>query len=205
MVSSGVTIYIPYDSTQFDYYLKLSISIISIQLSKILMFFFNSYNMIHNVDNIQPETLNLRIHCTIVTGTLLIYNKDAIKKNAIFLVFFFLDLEHSHISKKNWLVYMFTTQAWPLSRHKVTCRRENSLAHQWYSRDTSLGQLWQNRVFELICFPPRQWIRVKWHGFFNFVTGQLWLNYLKQWLPRNKLSYENIPKKIIQGRFPFLI
>ena len=64
------------------------------------MFFFNSYNMIHNVDNIQPETLNLRIHCTIVTGTLLIYNKDAIKKNAIFLVFFFLDLEHSHISKK---------------------------------------------------------------------------------------------------------
>ena len=172
MASSGVTIYIPYDSTQFDYYLKLSISIISIQLNKILMFFFfNSYNMIHNVDNIQPETLNLRIHCTIVTGTLLIYNKDAIKKNAIFLVFFFLDLEHSHISKKNWLVYMFTTQAWPLSRHKVTCRRENSLAHQWYSRDTSLGQLWQNRVFELICFPPRQWIRVKWHGFFNFVTG----------------------------------
>ena len=146
--------------------------------------------MIHNVDNIQPETLNLRIHCTIVTGTLLIYNKDTIKKNAIFLVFFFLDLEHPHISKKNWLVYMFTTQAWPLSRHKVTCRGENSLAHQWYSRDTSLGQLWQNRVFELICFPPRQWIRVKWHGFFNFVTGQLWLNYLKQWLPRNKLSYD---------------
>lgn len=100
MASSGITIYIPYDSTQFDYYLKLSISIISIQLSKILMFFLNSYNMIHNVDNIQPETLNLRIHCTIVTGTLLIYNKDAIKKNAIFLVFFFLDLEHSHISKK---------------------------------------------------------------------------------------------------------
>lgn len=85
MASSGVTIYITYDSTQFDYYLKLSISIISIQLSKILMFFFlNSYNMIHNVDNIQPETLNLRIHCTIVTGTLLICNKDAIKKNAIF-------------------------------------------------------------------------------------------------------------------------
>lgn len=100
MASSGVTIYIPYDSTQFDYYLKLSISIISIQLSKTLMFFFlNSYNMIHNVDNIQPETLNLRIHCTIVTGTLLIYNKDAIKK-CNFLVFFFLDLEHSHISKK---------------------------------------------------------------------------------------------------------
>lgn len=86
MASSGVTIHIPYDSTQFDYYLKLSISIISIQLNKILMFFFffNSYNMIHNVDNIQPETLNLRIHCTIVIGTLLIYNKDAIKKNAIF-------------------------------------------------------------------------------------------------------------------------
>ena len=101
MASSGATIYIPYDSTQFDYYLKLSISIISIQLSKILMFFFNSYNMIHIVDNIQPETLNLRIHCTIVTGTLLIYNKDTIKKNAIFLVFFFLDLEHPHISKKN--------------------------------------------------------------------------------------------------------
>lgn len=85
VASSGVTIHIPYDSTQFDYYLKLSISIISIQLSKILMFFFfNSYNMIHNVDNIQPETLNLRIHCTIVIRTLLIYNKDVIKKNAIF-------------------------------------------------------------------------------------------------------------------------
>lgn len=40
--------------------------------------------MIHNVDNIQPETLNLRIHCTIVTGTLLIYNKDAIKKKCNF-------------------------------------------------------------------------------------------------------------------------
>ena len=40
VASSGVTIHIPYDSTQFDYYLKLSISIISIQLSKILMFFF---------------------------------------------------------------------------------------------------------------------------------------------------------------------
>ena len=120
-------------------------------------------------------------------------------------MFFFLDREHSHISKKNWLVYMFTKQAWPLSRHKVTCRRENSLAHQWCSRDTSLGQLWQNRVFELICFPPWQWIRVKWHGFFNFVTGQLWLNYLKHWLPRNNFSYENISKKIIQGRFPFLI
>lgn len=40
--------------------------------------------MIHNVDNIQPETLNLRIHCTIVIRTLLIYNKDVIKKNAIF-------------------------------------------------------------------------------------------------------------------------
>ena len=101
MASSGVTIHIPYDSTQFDYYLKLSISIISIQLSKILMFFFfNSYNMIHNVDNIQPETLNLRIHCTIVIRTLLIYNKDVIKKKCNFLVFFFLDLEHSHISKK---------------------------------------------------------------------------------------------------------
>ena len=87
MASSGVTIYIPYDSTQFDYYLKLSISIISIQLNKILMlFFFNSYNMIHNVDNIQPETLNLRIHCTIVIGTLLIYNKDAIKKMQFFSV-----------------------------------------------------------------------------------------------------------------------
>lgn len=86
MASSGVTIYIPYDSTQFDYYLKLSISIISIQLSKILMFFFNSYNMIHNVDNIQPETLNLRIQCTIVIGTLLIYNKDAIKKMQFFSV-----------------------------------------------------------------------------------------------------------------------
>lgn len=87
MASSGVTIHIPYDSTQFDYYLKLSISIISIQLSKILMFFFlNSYNMIHNVDNIQPETLNLRIHCTIVTGTLLICNKDAIKKMQFFSV-----------------------------------------------------------------------------------------------------------------------
>ena len=85
MASSGVTIYITYDSTQFDYYLKLSISIISIQLNKILMFFFfNSYNMIHNVDNIQPETLNLRIHCAIVTGTLLIYNKDAIKKMQFF-------------------------------------------------------------------------------------------------------------------------
>ena len=65
-----------------------------------MFFFFNSYNMIHNVDNIQPETLNLRIHCTIVIRTLLIYNKDVIKKKCNFLVFFFLDLEHSHISKK---------------------------------------------------------------------------------------------------------
>ena len=73
--------------------------------------------------------------------------------------------------------------------HKVPCRRENSLTGHWCGRDTkkSFGQLWQIRVFELICFPPQQRIRAQWHGFFNFVTSRVrhcdWLvaNATKNW------------------------
>jgi len=55
----------------------------------------------HDTQCKQPTTLNSQFEDTIVTGTLLIYYKDAIKKkNMQFVSFhleFFLDLVHSQI------------------------------------------------------------------------------------------------------------